>query len=123
MILPLLAVVLLALAARATIGIPDLGQAVPFLSGNGSAAGAEVATAALVFWLTVVALLITALVVASHGGRAAGLLRNRSYWAAVVVAVGAMALTAGLMHQRPPPYSVCCGGTDQSLQEARQLVR
>ncbi|MBV8301483.1 MAG: hypothetical protein JOY68_06135 [Candidatus Dormibacteraeota bacterium] len=114
---------LLILAAAATIGVPDFGQAGGFLSGATSSSASAGALVAAVSWVViiVVALLVVADTVRRMARPRRAFSRTTRAFALLVLAATLLAV-AGIRHVQAH-IQLCCTTTPAQVQEAVNLAR
>jgi hypothetical protein len=110
-------------AARLTLGIPDVVQALTFFGGGIPTQEAGVAVMTSLAWIVVIIAASGLLAGLTRIVDQAQLLRRPSARAAILLAASVVVLVVGAVHRSMPPTSVCCGSNAADISEAIQLAQ
>jgi len=112
----------LAAASLVTLGTPNIGLAVQFLSGSYPSMPSAIAFLSLLCYAAVLGVVAVAVIGgarATRGGRRSG----RATRAVAVLLAGALLLCWSVVNRVEGGGAICCGGGSQQVQEASALVR
>lgn len=109
-------------AATTTLGMPDWQRVWGFLAHGYTSEGSTLAVAATVCWLAIVGVVLANVVISARAVSEAEYTRRRSLRGAMFLAVGVAILGVGIARHNTAGYPMCCGSSQQSIQEAIHLV-
>lgn len=107
-------------AAVVTIGVPDPSAASRFFNSPFADVYDGASVAALLCWAVIVAATTVTLPLIARPRQRSS--RRGACIALLVAASGAVILAAGVIHHTARTYSMCCGSTNASVEEALHLV-
>ncbi len=113
--------VVMCLAAAFSLGMPDWGALGMFFSGQSMTDAAVISFAVLIVWGVILAFAAGVIVSAYHEASQTAVVQQT--WSRIVIffVAGVLLCALGLAHHTSRSFSMCCGNSQQMVQEVQNF--